>query len=88
MAPYSFVLLSALFSVTFPSVQAAVPCPGGLYGLVASNLALYKPAQTYCSSKYPVPAVTSTVTAPTATETTTVAVMTVTTIPYRARGVL
>jgi hypothetical protein len=76
MACYGIVLISALLSVSLPLVEAAAPCPSGLYGVVASNLAPYKPAQTYCSSKYPVPAVTSTVTGPTATKTTTVASVT------------
>lgn len=79
MARSSVVLLSALLAITLPYVEATNPCPGGFYGVIASALAQHKPAQTYCSSKYPVPVVTSTITAPTATKTSTVAVVTVTT---------
>jgi hypothetical protein len=79
MPRYRRALLSALLSITLPAANAASPCPGGLYGLVASGLAQYKPAQTFCSSKYPLPVVTSTVTAPISTKTTTIAIVTTTT---------
>ncbi|KAF2718127.1 hypothetical protein K431DRAFT_141573 [Polychaeton citri CBS 116435] len=58
---------------------AAPGCAGGVYASIGSELAWYSPVQSYCSSKYPVPTVTSTVTAPTKTLTKTTSTATVVT---------
>ncbi|KAG7004530.1 hypothetical protein G7Y79_00025g058160 [Physcia stellaris] len=61
-----------------PLVSATLPCTG-IYSIVASGLSTYAPAQSYCSSHFPVPAATSTVVAPTtSTSTKTVATTTTT----------
>jgi hypothetical protein len=76
-------LLSYLIAVgTLISTSLAVAtCPtpatcNGVSGIVATAIKSYAPAQTLCSSKYPVPRKTCTSVAPTAVVTSTVATST------------
>ncbi|KAF3033883.1 hypothetical protein E8E12_002739 [Didymella heteroderae] len=54
-------------------------CKGGLYADIGKAISSYPPAQTYCSFKFPVPAQTTTIAAPTSTLTSTVLTTTTTT---------
>ena len=71
----ALLLSNALLSA--PALVAA-QCPGGLYGLAGGLLSKYPPAQTYCSSKFPIPPKTITLSYST-TVTTTYSTSTVTT---------
>ncbi|RYO56484.1 hypothetical protein AA0116_g8425 [Alternaria tenuissima] len=54
-------------------------CKGGIPAIAAAILTKYQPAETFCSSAYPLPKITSTKTASTSTVTTTVATVSPTT---------
>lgn len=56
--------MGAGFSTPSP---ANTLCAGGVYADAASLLTSFAPAQAYCSSKFPVPATTKTIIAPTST---------------------
>lgn len=60
-------LLSALVALIPEAIAASPYCKGGIPAIVASGLAIYQPAVTYCSRSFPVPEVTSTRTAATTT---------------------
>ena len=72
-----YALLALPYFLPVSATTTSAGCQGGLYATVASILSGYGPAQTYCSSKYPVPKATSTVVGTTTTVTTTVATITV-----------
>lgn len=73
MFPLLGLLLYSCLAIIPNLVEATTTCPGGVYAIVASGLTGYAPAITYCSSKYPLAAITSTIYAPTRTATYTVA---------------
>jgi hypothetical protein len=57
-------VLPSVFFFSHAVFAATTKCSGAV-GTIASNLSGYGPAQTFCSSKFPVPKVTSTVTSTT-----------------------
>lgn len=77
MSPSSSLLL--LCSLAPLTALAAQTCPGGIYAIIATPLAKYSPAKSFCSSRFPLTTVTVTATAPTTTITTTPATSTLTT---------
>lgn len=64
--------------IAFVTNLVSAQCPGGMYAAVASGVAGYEPAQSYCSKRFPVLPKTNTNTA-TATVTAIVATITETT---------
>lgn len=65
-------LLSNLALFGIPSVVSAAQCTGSV-GSIAAYIGALPAAQSFCSSKYPLPTVTSTSTAQPVTSTTTIA---------------
>ncbi|UPX21042.1 uncharacterized protein EKO05_0011248 [Ascochyta rabiei] len=65
--------------LTSVHAQSYPGCKGGLYALVGRDVSKYPPAQTFCSSKFPVPVQTSTIVAPTQTRAQTVYITATTT---------
>ena len=53
---------AVLLCIVTPILAAKLcdECPGGLYGFVGNLLVNYPPAQAYCTSNYPIPAKTTT----------------------------
>ena len=57
-------ILVGLLILSSHAAAAAPGCAGGLYALIATRLSSFQPAQSYCTTKYPVAPATKTKTAP------------------------
>lgn len=74
-------ILVGLLILSSHAAAAAPGCAGGLYALIATRLSSFQPAQSYCTTKYPVAPATATKTAPPVTSTTTATAQRTTTAP-------
>ena len=57
-------VLAGFLILSSHAVAAAPGCAGGIYALIATQLSSFQPAQSYCTTKYPVAPATKTKTAP------------------------
>jgi hypothetical protein len=71
---YTNLLSYGSLAALLPIVSGAnIFCKGGVHAIVASALAKFEPAESHCSKVFPLPMITSTITASTTTLTRTVA---------------